>query len=78
MQDYNYFLLLITATATPIITRAAIAPTIASISTLDMPLDGILVEALDVNVIVCDMLDPFMLSDPDNGATLYPVILLTL
>ena len=78
MRDYNYFLLLITATATPIITRAAIAPTIASISTLDMPLDGILVEALDVNVIVCDMLDPFMLSDPDNGATLYPVILLTL
>ena len=78
MQDYNYLLLLITTTATPIITRAAIAPTNASISTLDMPLDGVLVAALDVYVMVCYMLDPFMLSDPDNGATMYPVILLIL
>ena len=31
-----------------------------------MALDGFLVEALDVNVMVCDMLDPFMLSDPEN------------
>lgn len=66
MQDYNYLHLLTTATATPIITRAAIAPSTAYISTLDMALDGFLVEALDVNVMVCDMLDPFMLSDPEN------------
>ena len=61
-----------------ILTVSAIAPTNASISTLEMPLDGVLVAALDVYVMVCDMLDPFMLSDPDNGATLYPVLLLTL
>ena len=53
MQDYNYLLLLITTTAIPIITRAAIAPTNASISTLDMPLDGVLAVALDVYVMVC-------------------------